>query len=234
MRRAVVAVVVWCASFALAQGALAVPPAITTVSVAKDRRPSATFSAPNASSLTITFARRPDLSSDGGFLPANVVKTDFLTADEIQAGAWTFESELDPGTYYVLLQATPSFTPCSLPDGTYSPGCANGASSVTRLVVQAPTVRYSATVHAPRSWTTVQLRLKARPLGIEQRYRVCFRSRTERTICAPGVLDGFSWNSAITDFLSVSKHDLPSRATLTWYVGKAKVARTTFAVQRPD
>jgi hypothetical protein len=184
--------------------------------------------------VIIYFASEPGQASTGEFFQENVKRVDFLTADEIQSGSWTFETQLDPGTYYVAMKATPSFTPCYVSAGTYRPECASGYSNVVQLVVPTPPIRYSAIVHAPRFWTTVQLKFKAQPLGIKQNYHVCFTSNTKRTICTHGVLDGFSWNSKATDYLSISKHNLPRRATLYWYVGTAKVVKKTFLVQRPD
>ena len=66
----------------------------------------ALFSIPGADLATIYFATKPDRASDGSFLQENIAALDSLTTDEIQSGSWTYESQLDPGTYYVLLYAT--------------------------------------------------------------------------------------------------------------------------------
>lgn len=234
MKRLLLLLLVVTCTLVLVPSALAVPPALTGVTASTDRHPSATFSAPNANSLTIYFASQPNQASTGEFFQENVKKVDFLTLAEIQTGAWTGETQLDPGTYYVIAKASPSFTPCYVSGGTYRPECANGYSAVAQLVVPVPAVRYSAIVRAPKFWTTVQLKFKAQPLGIKQNYRVCFKSNRKRTICTHGVLDGYSWNSSATSYQSISKHNLPRRATLYWYVGKAKVVKKTFLVQRPD
>ena len=51
-------------------------------------------------------ASSPERGTDGRFLQENVKETDFLTDDEIQRGAWLDSDQVDPGTYYVMLEAT--------------------------------------------------------------------------------------------------------------------------------
>lgn len=234
MQRLLTFAVVAIAALCSVQSALAVQPALTAASTSPDRHPSITFAAPAASSVTVYFASKPDQASNGQFFSENVKRTDYLTDDEIQTGAWTFEYQLDPGTYYVLLKASPNFSQCYVSGGTYKPECAMGYSNVGQIVVPVPPIRYSAIVNAPKFWQTVQLKTKASVLGINQGYRVCFRNRSKKTICVHGTLNGYSWNSKATDYLTISKHNLPKRATLTWYVGKTKVIKKSFLVRRPD
>lgn len=215
------------------QAALAVAPSISSAAAGADRHPSAVFSAPTASSVTVYMADKPDQSSDGTFFNEAIRHVDFLTADEIASGTWKYEDQLDPGTYYLLLKATPSFTPCYISGGTYNPACANGFSNVVSFTVPTPSIRYSVIVNAPKFWTTVQLKFKATPLGVKQAYRACFKARSKRTICVHHVLPGYSWNSKATDYMNLSKHNLPRRAAVTWYVGHVKVLKKTFLVQQP-
>jgi hypothetical protein len=234
MKRLLLLAAAIAATLTLAPSALAVAPALTAASVDANRHPSITFAAPAADSVTVFFAKEPGQASNGQFFSENVERSDFLTDDEIQTGAWTFEYQLDPGTYYVLLKASPIFSQCYISGGTYRPECANGYSNVGQIVVPMPPIKYSAIVSAPKYTSSVQLKTKASVLGINQGYRVCFRNRTKKTICVHGTLNGYSWNSKASDYLTISKTNLPGRATLKWYVGNTKVVEKSFLVRRPD
>ena len=91
-------------ALALPGAAAANPPQLLTIDQV-GRHPIAQFSIPGADDATIYSATKPDRASDGSFLQENITDLDPLTTDEIQRGAWTYESQLDPGTYYVLLYA---------------------------------------------------------------------------------------------------------------------------------
>src|SRR4051812_10244036 len=104
------------ASLVFVSSASAQLPVLSSVTVSADRHPSAQFSTPKAGDVTIYFASKPDRASDGSFFQENIVALDFLTADEIQAGNWTFSDQLDPGTYYVMLNADPDFDLCYDPN----------------------------------------------------------------------------------------------------------------------
>jgi hypothetical protein len=113
--------------------AAAVPPVLLTVG-SQNLHPSATFSAPRSDQVVIQIATRPDRASSGEFLTENVEVFDVLTDSEIQTGNWLYESQQDPGTYYVLLRASPDFDLCYLIDsGTFDPSCANGYSEMKTL-----------------------------------------------------------------------------------------------------
>ena len=112
MKWLMVALAVVVPSFVFADGALASPPVLSSVTVSGDRHPSATFSTPKADDVTIYFASKPDRASDGSFFQENIVALDLMTSDEIQAGSWTYSDQLDPGTYYVMLNASPNFDLC--------------------------------------------------------------------------------------------------------------------------
>jgi hypothetical protein len=86
------------ASLVFVGGALAQPPILSSVTVSADRHPSAHFSTPKASDVTIYFASKPDRGTDGSFFQENIVALDFLTTSEIQTGSWTgSDQRLDPG-----------------------------------------------------------------------------------------------------------------------------------------
>jgi hypothetical protein len=232
MKRLVAALVVVVASLVFAGGALASPPALSSVTVSADRHPSATFSAPKADDVTIYFASRPDRASDGSFFQENIVAVDFMTSDEIQAGSWTYSDQLDPGTYYVMLNASPNFDLCYIPStGTYDPSCAYGYSNVVGLTVPIPPIRYRAAVTVLRYARVAYLDLKATPLGVSKPYRVCYRNRAKKKRCVSGRLDGYSWNSSASDELRVSTRKLPTWTTFTWYVGSRAVAKKRVRVR---
>jgi hypothetical protein len=209
---------------AFASSADAAPPTLSSVSQ-QDRHPAATFSAPRADLATIYLSSKPDRSTDGSFLQENIKETDLLTDSEIQSGRWTDENQVDPGTYWVMLNASPDFDACYiLGTGTFDPACANGFSNVLTLVVPKPPIRYAGQATAYRYLRRASLRLTATPLGERQPYRVCYRLKSGRTQCLVGVLQGYSWNSSASDTRTVATRNLPTIATFTWYVGGAKVA----------
>lgn len=214
------------AALVFVSSASAQPPVLSSVTVSADRHPSAQFSAPKASDATIYFASKPDRGTDGAFYSENIVAVDFLTTDAIQAGSWTYSDQLDPGTYYVMLNADPDFDLCyDSNTGTYDPSCADGYSNVVMLTVPTPQIRYTAGVTVYRYSKEANLRLKATPLGVKQHYRVCYVTKAKRKRCVSGTLDGYSWDSPGTDYLSVSTRKLATRTTFTWYVGSRAVAK---------
>lgn len=182
--------------------------------------------------MFIYFASKPDQGTDGSFYQENIVTEDSLTSDEIQAGSWTYSDQLDPGTYYVMINASPNFDLCYDPNtGTYDLSCANGYSNVVTLKVPIPRIRYGASVSVLRYLNQADLRLKATPLGVKQRYRVCYLDRAKKKKCVSGTLGGYSWDSSATDDLSVSTSKLAPETTFTWYVGSRAVAKKRVLVR---
>ena len=120
---------------ALAGQAHAAPPPLLSVGQ-EDRHPTATYSLPGVDDATVYMAASPDRSSDGRFLSENIADLDILTADEIAAGSWLYETQLDPGTYYLMLRA--SDYECS-----EDPDCIDGYSNVLALTIPLPTLTAS-------------------------------------------------------------------------------------------
>jgi hypothetical protein len=229
-RRLVVTVVVAGVLFGAA-AAGAAPPTLSTVG-AQDRHPTATFAAPKADSVTIYVATKPDRASDGEFLSENVVEVATLTDAEIQAGVWTDVEQLDPGNYYVLLDADPSFDACYIADSdTFDPTCADGWSEVLPLTVPRPAIRYSGAAVVRRSVGQVTLTLTATPLGVQQAYKVCYWLKTKARRCLGGVADGFDWSAPGSGRLTVKTRGLAATTTFTWFVDGAKVAGRTVRVR---
>jgi hypothetical protein len=219
------------AALVLAAPALAVPPVITSLTQA-DRHPSATVSAPRADTVTIYFATKPDRATDGSFLQENVKTLDILTDDEIASGRWSSADQLDPGTYYVMLNALADFGSCyDFNAGGYDPACANGFSDVSTLAVPKPVPRYTVAGTAFRFLRQANLTLTATPLGENQPYRVCTTTTARRRLCVPGVLEGYSWSSPVSDSLTVRTRTLPALATFTWYVGATRVGTKRLRVR---
>lgn len=217
--------------FAVAVGALlaaapagAVPPSLSTVGV-QNRHPTATFNAPKAGSVTIYVASKPDRATDGQFLTENVVEIGPLTDAEIQAGQWKDASQLDPGSYFVLLRADPNFGACYISGSdAYDPSCADGFSAVVPLTVPMPAIKYTAFARTYRYLSLVDLGLMATPLGMYQPYKVCYQLKSKARRCLSGELTGYNWNSSTSDQLSVKTTLLGATTTFTWFVGGAKVA----------
>ena len=192
----------------------------------------ATFSTPRADFATIYFATKPDRATDGSFLTENVELVDVLTDSEIQTGRWLSEDRLNPGMYWVLLQASPDFESCYLVDsGTYDPACANGYSDVLTLSIDKPTVRYSVSATVYRYLREASLRLAATPLGETRSYRLCYPIRRHKVRCLSGTLDGFSWDYGASDTLTVSTRNLAPKTRFTWYVAGKKVASRQIKVR---
>lgn len=212
------------AALVLVATALGVPPTLSSVGV-QDRHPIATFSAAKSDLATIQLATRPDRATDGSFLSENVEVFDLLTDAEVQSGRWVYESQVEPGTYYVMLQASPDFDACWISDqGTYDPSCADGYSAVVPLTVPRPPARYTASATVFRFLKQVELRFGVTPLGDRLPYRVCYRLTTKQRRCLVGTVDGFSWNSGASDTLSLTTRRLARLTTFTWYVAGKAVA----------
>jgi hypothetical protein len=211
-----------CLVFAPAAAALAP----TLLSVREEQRhPVATFSAPGADDATIYLSTKPDRATDGRFLEENIADLDFLTADEIQAGRWLYESQLDPGLYYAMLRASDD-------DCAGEPGCTEGFSNVVTLQIPKPARHYSARVHAYRYLSSVDLTLRIAPLGERVPYRVCWKLVTGRQRCVHGTVQGNSWNDPAEDQVSVRKRGMPKITRFAWYVGKRKVASRRARIPR--
>ena len=207
----------------LAGSAHAQPPSLTSVTQ-QSRHAAATFSAPKSDDASIYFSTKPDRASDGSFLQENIATLDLLTDAEIQAGRWSDERQLNPGTYWVMMRASPDFDLCWIFDlSAYDPSCADGYSNVLQLVVPRPTIRYAARVSVYRFLRQVSLELVAAPLGEKQPYRMCYRLKSRALRCLRGTLDGFDWNSSASDELTVPSGNLATITTFSWYVGTARV-----------
>ena len=211
---------------AIPAAALAVPPSILSVSH-QARHPIITFAAPKADDLSIRFSTRPDRATDGSFLSENSAGSDSVSDSELQAGRWMYESQLDPGTYWVMLDASPNFDLCYVSGGGYDPTCADGYSEIAKLTIPEPVARYSVTSYLWRYSGKVDLTLSARPLGVDRPYKVCYRTLAKTRRCLNGRLDGYSWSSAATDELSVNTRPLGTRTLFQWYVGSKLVAQKT-------
>ena len=188
------------------------------------RHPTATFSAPRADFDSIYVSSKPDRATDGSFLTENVKELDILTDSEIQSGRWTDERQLDPGTYWVMLRASPDLVACFRDDFNIDPGCADGFSNVLPLTIPEPPIRYSARVTTYRYSREASLRLTATPLGEKRAYRACYRLASGRNRCLNGSLDGYDWNSSADDTLTITTRNLPRTATFSWYVAGKRVA----------
>jgi hypothetical protein len=183
----------------------------------QNRHATADFAAPGADDATIYFATKPDRASDGRFLDENVKDLDILTSDEIQAGHWTNSSQLDPGTYFVMLRASDI-------DCLGDPNCLDGFSQVLTLTVPVPAQRFRAKVEKLAFTSTVSLGLTVTPLGERLPYRVCWSRIRGPRKCVSGTVDGFSWDASASDSLTVRTRGMRRRTTFTWFVRGRKVA----------
>jgi len=206
-------------ALALPGAAAADPPALLTIDQA-GRHPTALFSIPGADLAAIYIATKPDRASDGSFLHENITDLDVLTADEIQSGSWTYESSLDPGTYYVLLNATDY-------DCLGQPTCLDGYSNMLTLHVPKPPLSYRGSVQVLHYSHVAYLTLRVKPLGESLPYKVCWRLKSKKRRCVTAKVDGYSWNDSASDDVTVGLRGMAKRTAFAWYVHGQKVAART-------
>ena len=200
------------------------PPTLLTVSQ-QNRHPSATFSAPGADDATIYFASKPDRARDGGFVRKNIKTLDLLGTIEIRRGSWSFEHPLDPGTYYMMMDAADY-------DCIGQPGCIGGYSNMLTLTIARPPQTYQAGVEVLHHVHIVHLTLRVTPLGESLPYKVCWQM-TNRRSCVSGRVAGHSWNSSAESQVSVQLRGMKARTQFTWYVRGHAVAAKTANTVRP-
>jgi hypothetical protein len=178
-------------ALALVETANAIPPAFTSLSH-QARHPRATISTPRAAHVSLEIATKPDRATDGSFLRENVTEFEVFTDSEIQTGSWLHERALDPGTYYLMMEASPESSCTSFPPPNYTrvvdPSCADGYSEVATLSIPKPASRYSVTIRRYSGLRQFSLSLRARPLGENRHYRLCYRLKTKRRVCLRGTL----------------------------------------------
>lgn len=207
-----------------ASAASAVPPVLSSVG-SNDRHPTATFSAPKSDQVVIEIATKPDRGTNGEFLSENQKVFTIMTDSEAQTGHWLYGYQLDPGTYYVLLHASPDFDNCYIVDaGTYDPSCADGYSDMTTLVVPRPATRYRVTITRESFIGSAELRLIATPLGEKAPYKVCYLDAKKKKRCLSGTLSGYDWDSPADDLLMLKTRSLAPTTTFTWTIAGKKVA----------
>ena len=202
-----------------ANAAQAAAPALLSVGQ-QNRHATAAFSAPGAEMATIYLASSPERGTDGRFLEENVKSVDLLTDNEVQHGAWLDSGQIDPGVYYVMVNAT-SFC-------YEEPDCTEGFSNVMTLAVPKPLSSYRAQVGPVyRSIRIAYLDLTVRPLGERLPYRVCWTMKSKKRRCVAGSVDGYSWNSSANDSLRISTRGMARRTGFTWYLNGRAVATKT-------
>ena len=149
-----------------------------------------------------------------------------LTDSEIQSGKWLDSSQIDPGAYVVMLEASPhdgcvSYDPNTL-DRITHPACADGFSSVVQLTVPTPTTKYTVKTDVLRNIRVLYLTLTGKPLGVDLPYRVCWKrptggKKTLKKKCVSATLSGYSWSSDATDLVRISTEGMRRRTKFTWY-----------------
>lgn len=181
--------------------------------------PTALFAARGADDVTVHIASSPDRATDGRFLAENSVRTDYLTSGEIASGKWMDADNLEPGTYFVMLQADTY----SCPEGT---DCIDGYSKVLELTILEPEQTFTA---SKRGGEIGSFTLTITPAGEPVPYKLCWTRGAKGRKCKRGVVEGSSWTRAASDTLYLSADDLklPGRlrtSTLRWYVAGERVA----------
>jgi hypothetical protein len=223
--------IVGVATLAVSAPAAAVPPTLVTASH-QDRRPTATFAAPSADAVYVDIAKSPDVATNGEFFTENSVRFVGMTATEIQSGYWLSATRLDPGDYWMMIKAFPSFSACwSDVLGDYRAECANGLSGIVSFRVPKPKVRYRTASKVFSGLGEVDLTLTAAPMGERRGYRVCWVNRFRVAKCRTGELPGFSWESPAQDTIEVPVANLRRVTQFTWRVAGRVVARRAVRVR---
>lgn len=205
-----------------AQGATA--PTLASVGQ-QNRHPTATFGPlTGVDSVTIYFASKPDRASDGSFLQENIKDDALLTDDEIAAGSWLYESQLDPGLYYVMARASDY-------ECYQNPNCIDGFSNMLTLTIPKPEQRYSARVQLLRYIRIAYLTFTVRPLGEKLPYRVCW-TLTRGSRCVRATVDGYSWDDPASDLRRISMRKMRKVTTFSWYVNGQRVALKRVRIRR--
>lgn len=218
------ALVVSAALCALPAAATAIAP--TIVGAAEfDRRPVVWFTAPSASSVTVTIASKPYRATDGSFFTENIAMTHWMTEFEIATGTWTSNTRLDPGTYWAMVDASPSFDSCYMWDlGYYRYDCADGRSLPVMFTVPRPAVRWTTSSRRYAFFQEVNLTLRASRLGENVPYRVCWLNARKIRKCRVGVVDGYSWDSPASDTIELRTGGMSRWTRFTWTVRGRVVA----------
>lgn len=222
MRRTLVACLI--AALVVVGSAYAATPTLMGVGQ-QNRHPSATFGAlTGVDAAFIYLAAKPDRASDGSFLDENVKASDSLTDDEIAGRSWLYETQVDPGMYYVLLR-TFDF------DCYQNPNCIEGFSNMLTLTIPKPAQRFSAKVELLRYVGVAYLTLNVIPLGDKLPYRVCW-TLIRGSRCLRATVEGFSWNSPASDLRRVSLRRMRKVTTFSWYADGRRVASRRVRVRR--
>jgi hypothetical protein len=197
---------------------------------------SITFSAPDADFVTVHVASSPEQGSDGAFFSENIVQTDILTDDEIASASWLSDQRLNPGQYWVSVDATPDLETCMLDDGSISPSCADGYSNVETITIPRPTTRYRAFESDMfANIGIVYVDLKATPLGDNEDVKLCYRVTVhERSVrrCLNRQLDGYDWSDSVDDTARLSTRGMAKREVFTWSLASRAIAHLTVQVPK--
>jgi hypothetical protein len=208
----------------VAAPALAVAPAITGVGQ-QDRHVTLSFSAPRAG-VIVYIASKPARATDGAFLSENIVTTDYFTDSEIQSGRWLDSDQIDPGSYFVMLDADRDYATCDSYDSDFNqvidPSCADGFSAVVPLVISTPKTTYTVKTQVLKNLDIAYLTLTGNPLGTKLPYDVCWKQpagakQTLKKKCVTGTLNGYSWSDDASDVRRISAKSMRKHTKFTWY-----------------
>jgi hypothetical protein len=185
-----------------ASPAVAAPPVLTSVSHV-NRHPTATWTLPpGVLSRVAEAATSPATSSDGYFFSENLKAFD--TLEDAQTN-WVYNSQLDPGVYYVHIGGF---------DSSCGPCPTREFSQIMTLEIPnpppppPPPPRYQASVRSthpdavilPGNWTylgdTVRVRFRNATARSDdaRRYKVC-TTGSRRIVCRKGLIVGRSWDA---------------------------------------
>lgn len=211
-------------------------PVLTSVGHVK-RHPEARWTLPQyVEASAIEVARTPEVASDGSFFTENVVVFDTVRETDTH---WLYESQLDPGTYYVHVKGWDD----SCFHTNFESECGSAWSNILSLTIPAPPPRFQASIRSAhpgairvpgskRVWTypgdtlLVSFRNAAALPEMKQSYRVCYRG-VGAAICRTRRLTGAETD---TFRLRVIGRWVPCRTRairFTWSVEGRQIAQRT-------
>lgn len=210
----------------LAASASAVPPKLLSVGQ-QNRYPTATYSSPRSWLGDMWFSSSPARNPDGSFVAQGFLMDMGIYDENLTSGVWKGDKQLNPGTYWAILQVTPA-NDCYDDLLNLDPSCSAGYSNALQVVIPAPKPKYSVEpafgLEGPH---TLTLFLDASPVFDDITYRVCWtRVHPTKRRCLTHVLHGDPDQTDARDAVNVDGRTLGKFTKFTWSVeGKVVLSR---------
>ena len=170
---------------------------------ASDRRPTVTFTAPRASSVTLSFATKPDRATMEGSPRTSLIR---LPPDsEIQAGHWVADRQIDPRELLRAPEREPDFDACATRQRRHlRASLRRRLLPVAPMVVREPVSRAERPGRRPYSLSSSVDFASGRPGGEAAVPRASATEACSASVSG-GTLAGYSRNSSDDDSRTVGR-----------------------------